>query len=825
MSRFTGPVRLLVALALFAVAPSRPAAGADATARVASSPLRVGVLVDGPYEGNDEVRRLTIREVQSLTAGEFDVEFPESAYLIGDWTLEQARANLERLLADPEVDVVIAWGLLASHTVCCYGKLPKPVIAPVVIDIELQGIPFAGGASGVRNLNYVTIPDNLSNELRFFRRMVPFQKVALLDLAALAEAVPELQERARQVAAALGFELEYVPVGSSAESALAALPADVDAAFLWPLFHLPPAERARLIEGLNERRLPTFSALGGEDLEMGVLASLGSDQFFPRLARRIALNLQRILLGEPAEEIPVAFTVRDQLRINMATARRIGVSPPWDLLIEADVLYERVPGVAEPRTLDGSVREAIERNLDLLAQERGVAAGAQEVRRARATLLPQLGLSATALQIDDDRAAASLGSQAERTTSAAFSAEQLLYSERARANTEIQRRLQAGRELELETLRLDIAQQAAVTYLNLLRASSLVHVRRNNLELTRHNLELASIRRSVGSANPAEVYRWESQIATDRKALIEALGSRQVAEIALNRLLHSALDQLFEAQEIDFDDPSLLTGESRFSGYTETPERYQAFTAFMVQEGLAASPELARLRESIEAQRRALTSARRAFWAPDLKLRASLERILDEGGAGSGDSALSQLAPFLPEPADETNWSVAVGGSLSLFRGGARIAERVQAEEELARLDLVAQAAAERVEQRIRSAMAGAWSSYPGVSLSRQAAEAAAKNLDLVSDAYARGAVSIITLLDAQNASLNAGELAANAVYDFLIDLMEVERAANRFDFLLSPAERGAWFDRLDRWFDARGIEPLDPELSRPYSHAPGGPR
>jgi outer membrane protein len=819
------PARRVAVLFPLLAALLLPAAARGAPAGVAQAPVRVGVLVDGPYEANEAIRRLTIQEVQSLTTGEFDVEFPESAYLVGDWTLEQARANLERLLDDPEVDVVIAWGLLASHTVCCYGALPKPVIAPVVIDIELQGIPFAGGASGVRNLNYVTIPDNLANELRFFRRMVPFHKVALLYLAALGEAVPELGGRARQAAASLGFELEYVPVGSSAESALAALPADVDAAFLWPLFHLPPAERARLIEGLNERRLPTFSALGGEDLEMGVLASLGSDHFFPRLARRIALNLQRILLGESAEEIPVAFTVRDQLRINMATARRIGLSPPWDLLIEAELLNETPPGVAEMRTLDGSVREAIDRNLDVLAQERGVAAGAQDVRRARATLLPQLSLSATGLLIDEDRAAASLGSQAERTTSAALSGEQLLFSERALANVEIQRRLQAGRELELETLRLEIAEEAALVYLNLLRASSLVHVRRNNLELTRQNLELATIRRSVGAANPAEVYRWESQIATDRKALIEALGSRQVAEIALNRLLHCALDQLFEAQEIDLDDPSLLTGEARFRGYTETPERYQAFTAFMVEEGLAASPELAQLRESIEAQRRALVSARRAFWSPDLKLRASLERILDEGGAGSDDSGLSELAPFLPEPADLTNWSVAVAGSLSLFRGGARIAERVQAEEELAQLELVAQASAERIEQRIRSAMVGTWSSYPGVSLSRQAAEAAAKNLDLVSDAYARGAVSIITLLDAQNASLNAGELAANAVYDFLIDLMEVERATNRFDFLLSPTERSTWFDRLDRWFTARGVEPLDPEMSRPFSYTSGGQR
>ena len=43
--------------------------------------------------------------------------------------------------------------------------------------------------------------------------------------------------------------------------------------------------------------------------------------------------------------------------------------------------------------------------------------------------------------------------------------------------------------------------------------------------------------------------------------------------------------------------------------------------------------------------------------------------------------------------------------------------------------------------------------------------------------------------------------LAANSVYDFFIDLLEVQRAANRFDFFLNPAERGLWYERLEEYF------------------------
>ncbi len=65
----------------------------------------------------------------------------------------------------------------------------------------------------------------------------------------------------------------------------------------------------------------------------------------------------------------------------------------------------------------------------------------------------------------------------------------------------------------------------------------------------------------------------------------------------------------------------------------------------------------------------------------------------------------------------------------------------------------------------------------PAIALTRDAAEAAGRNYALVSDSYASGAASITTVLDAQDAALSSAESAANAVHDFLLDLMRVERA------------------------------------------------
>lgn len=803
------PIRIrwtLLALVVGALAP-----GSQLPAPAAELPVvNVGIVVDGPWEGNEYVRELTRDEIVALTSDEFDVRFPDHYYLEGDWTLEGSIDSLGRLLYDPGVDLVIAWGVLSSHAICCMVEISKPVIAPVILDIELQGVPHQDGTSGVHNLSYVALPDTLAEELERFREVFPFSKVALLANRAILEAIPDLERRTRMTTAGLGLDFEYVAVGFEAEDALAAIPADADAVFMYPQIQLPAAERSQLIAGLIERRLPSFTALGEAFVEEGLLAGLGATEFFPRMARRIAINAQRILLGEEAGTLPVEISLREQLTINMETARAIGVSPTYEALLEANLLHADELGAVRALTLAQAVEEAIEVNLDLLARQRTVAAGQQDVRLAGSVFWPQLDIFGLGLVIDEDRAVASFGSLPERSLTGSAGLTQLLFSDDALANKNIQTNLQRSREWEYEALRLDIALEAGTTYLNLLRAQSLEQVQRNNVALTRSNLELAEVRRQIGAANPAEVYRWESQIATDRKALVEAEANVRVAKIAVNRLLDRPLDEQFATQDVDTAEPWRVTGDPKFAGFIDTPTRFRAFQDFMVSEGVGDAPELDALEAILRAQERSLINAKRAFWVPLIAAEASLDEILSKSGKGSEPPQLPGGTLF-PTP-DDTLWSVGVSASLPLFTGWARTADRIQAEEQLAELRLEYDSLAQKIEQRIRSSMEVARASRTGIALAGEAAAAAGKNLELVTDAYARGAVSIIDLLDAQNAALNAEELATNSTYDFLVDLLEVERAANRIELLGTPATSAAFFERLEAYFRERGLSPLEQE-------------
>ncbi len=476
---------------------------ARAQDRVAVS---IGVVVDGPWERNAEILDLFQQEITALLSGDFDMRFPVEAQIDGGWTADGVRNALDRLLGDPTVDLVLTIGVLGSVEAGRRVVLPKPVIAPLVWNAEMQGLPRTdSGTSGVTNLNYVEHPSSFSRDVQLFREVVPFRRLGVLRGEAYVSGAPALSIALERVATALGVELVSIPVGGSADSAIATVPPDVEAVYLFPLTQLRPGEFDVLVERLIARRLPSFSFLGIEEVQRGILVGLNPETFWVRLARRVALNAQRILLNEDAGTLSVAISYGEQLTLNMGTARAIGVSPSWRIVSEAEAINDFAP---ERRllTFSDAVREALDANLDLVVEDHVVSAGSKNVGLARSQLLPQLDVSALASVIDADRAEASVGRQPQRTLVGGATATQLLFSEPAWANVAIQDRVQLSREAQRDVLRLDVISEAATAYLNVLRAKTFERIQRENLRLTRANLERARIRRVMAPRAPPKCF-------------------------------------------------------------------------------------------------------------------------------------------------------------------------------------------------------------------------------------------------------------------------------------------------------------------------------
>ncbi|MCH8957779.1 TolC family protein [candidate division KSB1 bacterium] len=330
-------------------------------------------------------------------------------------------------------------------------------------------------------------------------------------------------------------------------------------------------------------------------------------------------------------------------------------------------------------------------------------------------------------------------------------------------------------------------------------------IQKENLKRTRSNLELAEIREQIGSSSRAEVFRWESEVAIDRKDVITANAQRNLAEITLNTILHRPAEEKFILLETDLDDATAISSREKIRKYLDDAISFKILRSFVVVIAMENSPDILALDAAISAKESELRLYKRSFWSPTFALVADYSTILKKGGAGTEGGAGIGIA--IPE-VDDNTWSIGLNASLPIFEGTGKFAQQAQAHKELESLKLQRRSVVEKVEQRVRSAMHLAGASRAGIKLSKDAAEAAQKNLELVTDAYSRGVTNILDLLDAQNAALTADLAAANAVYDHMLDFMEVERAIGKFSLTDPDSEHEKFLRRLDDYFEKAGVQP-----------------
>ncbi|MCP4155099.1 MAG: TolC family protein [bacterium] len=266
-------------------------------------------------------------------------------------------------------------------------------------------------------------------------------------------------------------------------------------------------------------------------------------------------------------------------------------------------------------------------------------------------------------------------------------------------------------------------------------------------------------------------------------------------------------------------DVSVLSNtDERFFSYIDNPWTFRLFLEYIVEDGLKKAPELAQMDAALAAKERYLKSTRRSFYMPTVALFAGVKNYFSKTGEGTADRDMSSMAPafsitqlqalgsLFPAKADDLEWNVGLNLSLPIFSGGEKIAENKKTGLELKKLRNDRRVLAEQLEQRIRSTIRLVGTSNAKIRPAKKAAAAAAKTLELVTDAYSRGAVSILELIDAQNASLVAGRGAANALYDFMVDLFTAQRATNQLDFLVRPEKQVRILSEFEAYLAKKGI-------------------
>ena len=137
--------------------------------------------------------------------------------------------------------------------------------------------------------------------------------------------------------------------------------------------------------------------------------------------------------------------------------------------------------------------------------------------------------------------------------------------------------------------------------------------------------------------------------------------------------------------------------------------------------------------------------------------------------------------------------------SLPLFTGLRRDGTVERARAEIQRLRARRQSARTRLAEQIRSRTEQATASYLGLREAEAATGTAEETLALVQQSYTAGVADVLDLIDAQETVLGARLAETNAQYDFLLRLLQTERAVTRPGPLQTADERARLRERIRR--------------------------
>jgi outer membrane protein TolC len=442
---------------------------------------------------------------------------------------------------------------------------------------------------------------------------------------------------------------------------------------------------------------------------------------------------------------------------------------------------------AQALGLAEAVQQALGSSVELEAARASLDASRKNVRLSRSALLPQIGVGAQGQILDDDRADGSRGNATQKSATVYATAVQELYDETSWAAYGTQKHLLASQEQSFAATRLDLAVQAADAFLQLEQAREILRIQQQNRDVTLRNIETARARVAAGYSGERDVLRWQTQLAGNETAVIQAEAQSLLALFELNRLRNRAREDPADVVRSELETYGFVFKRAPLAEAITTEEGALRLRDFMVREGLARSPVLASIDAQIDAESRQLTARKRAFWLPSARL-----------GAGINHLAAEQRADGQTTDINETEWGVRAALDFPLYEGGAKFSGLSQTRLTVSSLRKSRRAEAQAVEQSIRSAFALATSSYLALGYARDAVESSRKNYELVNDSYVAGVSSILDLLDAQTELLSATIGATQARYGFLRDLVSAEQAISMLVFLESPEEEAALLDRLE---------------------------
>jgi outer membrane protein TolC len=707
--------------------------------------------------------------------------FKASPAFDAGWRADRMKAALQAALDDPEVDYVFTSGLLTLQAAVDMD-LTKPVISGFVQRLDFFKVAdVRADRSQMPNLSFMLIANRAEADILELLELVPSDRIHVLIDEVFVDQLAVLRGEIEELDGATGTEVVVVATSNDVEATLAGLGEDVAAVILTRQPRLSRDQMKRLIQGLNARRIPTFSVEGHGDVVLGAMAAR-TPELTTGAARRVAVNISEMMRGSDVTDLPILVSADPRLLMNAETAVQIGYRPSVATMALASWVNESALELTREPLVFSQVLQYAERgNLSLAISAQDIVTAEKERDLALSPILPQIGA------IGDISGISQLfleGTVPDRVASAGVRANQMIYDDARISDYRSSGRLLESSEQLYDAARLETFDLAGTEYLRYALSLILYRIEVANLRVTQENLELAKFRAEVGYSGRDEVYRWEAEVAKRQSRLFSSLARIETERIRLNQILALQQDRRWQPQEVGKPEEQFPFFVQMLTPLFEDAGELERFRALAVQFARESDPALRAIQKQIEAQDIQVGQRKRRWYLPSLS-------------AGFFWDYQIARRPELDE-IDQNLWGFNFTATYPLFQGASRAFEVGRTSSLLQRLYREERLTGDIVERQTRTALRQLESSYPAITFNRRQAEAAQRNFELVQDKYAQGLVNVTDLLEAQNESFVAEQGAAAAVYSFLIDLVNFQRAVAWFEDDRTPEEQQQFRQRID---------------------------
>lgn len=222
--------------------------------------------------------------------------------LENNYSLEKAKTNYRSLVDNNGVDIILSLGVLDNIAIYQYKTYAKPTIVFGSINSDFINLLPEQKTSQINNITYIITPLSYKKDLEAFKTLFDYKNIGIIVDDYVADILP-LQSVFEPYFTKEGKQYKIIRI---TETGLMSESLDgLDAVYLAGGFQLNNTQFKSLINTVNVKKLPSFSANRIADVERGILATnqpqTNLDQFF----RRIALNVEAITNGTNASELPI----------------------------------------------------------------------------------------------------------------------------------------------------------------------------------------------------------------------------------------------------------------------------------------------------------------------------------------------------------------------------------------------------------------------------------------------------------------------------------------------------------------------------------------